>query len=113
MYEVSSALRGIFYFLAGVLFILVLVSCLGNVKNVTVPETVQAENVYEYDAPNFKRVSKIDNYYAYVVDKNTGLVYVLNTMNGGLSVVYNSDGNIMTEDDLHMTWVPEVIEEEK
>ena len=64
---------------------------------------VNAKGVYEYEAPNFKRVSDLgdENLY-YIVDENTNIVYVvMEGINGrGISVAYNEDGSVMHEQDL-------------
>ena len=65
-------------------------------------ETVSAQQLYKYSAPDLERVSELNGRYAYVIDKSTGVVYIEGEPNGALSVAYNSDGTIMTEENLKL-----------
>lgn len=67
---------------------------------------VQADygNTEDYELPNVTRiVSRYNKEYNYLIDNNTGVVYLeYEGLNGrhAISVMFNADGTVMTEKDI-------------
>ena len=88
------------------LYALVLLSilslcCLMGCKGQAAPDYGDTEN---YELPNVTRIIEPNNDvgYNYLIDNNTGVVYIEydGTYRHAISVMFNADGTIMTEDDI-------------
>ena len=58
-------------------------------------------NMEGYELPNVTRISQWNSMgYSYLIDNNTGVVYLENNSSLAITVMYNADGTIMTEKDI-------------
>jgi hypothetical protein len=64
---------------------------------------VQADygNTEDYKLPNVTRISQWNSMgYSYLIDNNTGVVYLENNSSLAITVMYNADGTLMKEKDI-------------
>ena len=80
-----------------VLAIVLLTGCKGQVQ-------ADYGNTEDYELPNVTRIISPHNDvgYNYLIDNNTGVVYLEydGTYRHAITVMFNSDGTVMTEDDI-------------
>ena len=59
-------------------------------------------NTEDYELPNVTRIVSQWNVkgYNYLIDNDTGVVYLENNSSLAITVMYNADGTIMTEKDI-------------
>lgn len=77
-----------------VLAIISLTGCKGQVQ-------ADYGNTEGYKLPNVTRISQWNSMgYSYLIDNNTGVVYLENNSSLAITVMYNADGTIMTEKDI-------------
>ena len=58
-------------------------------------------NTEGYELPNVTRISQWNSMgYSYLIDNNTGVVYLENNSSLAITVMYNADGTLMTEKDI-------------
>lgn len=81
-----------------VLAIVLLTGCKGQAQ-------ADYGNTEDYELPNVTRILELNNDvgYNYLIDNNTGVVYLeYEGVNGGraITVMFNADGTVMTEKDI-------------
>ena len=85
--------------LAVLLLTLLLTGCKGQAQ----PELINPE---DYELPNVSKVvetnANIDTGYNYLIDNNTGVVYLEYKSGYGraITIMFNADGTVMTEKDI-------------
>ena len=77
-----------------VLIIISITGCKGQVQ-------ADYGNTEDYESPNVTRISQWSSMgYSYLIDNNTGVVYLENNSSLAITVMYNADGTLMKEKDI-------------
>ena len=87
------------------ILILCLVGCGDSKPGVYKSSLADVQTLEDYKELDLVSNNKRDNGYSYSLDKNTGVVYLeyYGYYKYGITVMFNADGTIMTEDDIKNT----------